>query len=102
MGAAELGRAAAQGRAIVAEALASVSEIDHELARLRVDAESGQAFQRTSVMTHLAWVPAEWVEAAEDVLAGLAERHPSRTSSASSASCASPRPRAADRSSAPA
>jgi len=36
-------------------------------------------FQRTSVMTHIAWVPEEWVEAAEDVLAGLAERHPSRT-----------------------
>jgi glucose-6-phosphate dehydrogenase assembly protein OpcA len=35
--------------------------------------------QRTSVMTHTAWVPPEWVEAAEDVLAGLAERHPSRT-----------------------
>src|SRR5712691_671494 len=30
-------------------------------------------------MTHIAWVPTEWVEAAEDVLAGLAERHPSRT-----------------------
>jgi glucose-6-phosphate dehydrogenase assembly protein OpcA len=30
-------------------------------------------------MTHIAWVPEAWVEAAEDVLAGLAERHPSRT-----------------------
>jgi glucose-6-phosphate dehydrogenase assembly protein OpcA len=30
-------------------------------------------------MTHTAWVPPEWVEAAQDVLAGLAERHPSRT-----------------------
>src|SRR2546422_327432 len=29
--------------------------------------------QRTSVMTHLAWVPEQWVEAAEDVLAGLAD-----------------------------
>jgi glucose-6-phosphate dehydrogenase assembly protein OpcA len=27
----------------------------------------------------VAWVPEQWVEAAEDVLAGLAERHPSRT-----------------------
>ena len=36
-------------------------------------------YQRTSVLTHTAWVPPEWVEAAEDVLAGLAERHPSRT-----------------------
>jgi glucose-6-phosphate dehydrogenase assembly protein OpcA len=30
-------------------------------------------------MTHLAWVPEEWAEAAELTLAGLAERHPSRT-----------------------
>jgi glucose-6-phosphate dehydrogenase assembly protein OpcA len=63
----------------VAAALASVAEIDHELARRRLDETTGEPFQRTSVMTHLAWVPAEWVEAAEDVLAGLAERHPSRT-----------------------
>jgi glucose-6-phosphate dehydrogenase assembly protein OpcA len=33
---------------------------------------------RTSVMTHLAWVPAEWREAAMETLAGLEERHPSR------------------------
>ena len=33
---------------------------------------------RTSVMTHLAWVPAEWREAAVETLAGLRERHPSR------------------------
>jgi glucose-6-phosphate dehydrogenase assembly protein OpcA len=63
----------------VATALASISEIDRELARLRCGAQGGEPFQRTSVMTHIAWVPAEWVEAAEDVLAGLAERHPSRT-----------------------
>jgi glucose-6-phosphate dehydrogenase assembly protein OpcA len=46
---------------------------------LRLDPESGEPFQRTSVMSHVAWVPEAWVEAAEDVLAGLAERHPSRT-----------------------
>jgi glucose-6-phosphate dehydrogenase assembly protein OpcA len=63
----------------VATALASISEIDRELARLRVDPDTGEPYQRTSVMTHIAWVPNEWVEAAEDVLAGLAERHPSRT-----------------------
>jgi glucose-6-phosphate dehydrogenase assembly protein OpcA len=63
----------------VATALASIPQIDRELARLRCRESSGEPFQRTSVMTHLAWVPAEWVEAAEDVLAGLAERHPSRT-----------------------
>ena len=63
----------------MATALASISDIDAELARLRTDPDSGDPYQRTSVMTHLAWVPGEWVEAAEDVLAGLAERHPSRT-----------------------
>ena len=30
-------------------------------------------------MTHLAWVPPEWVRGAARTLAGLAERHPSRT-----------------------
>jgi glucose-6-phosphate dehydrogenase assembly protein OpcA len=63
----------------VATALSSISEIDRELAARRVVHETGEPIQRTSVMTHIAWVPAEWVEAAEDVLAGLAERHPSRT-----------------------
>jgi hypothetical protein len=63
----------------VATALSSVAEVDRELLRLRIDQDTGEPFQRTSVMTHIAWVPAEWVEAAEDVLAGLAEGHPSRT-----------------------
>jgi len=35
--------------------------------------------QRTSVMTHLVWAPREWLAKAEQVLAGMAERHPSRT-----------------------
>jgi glucose-6-phosphate dehydrogenase assembly protein OpcA len=30
-------------------------------------------------MTHIAWVPDRWVEQATETLAGLAERHPSRT-----------------------
>ena len=30
-------------------------------------------------MTHIAWAPAEWQTAAEETLAGMAERHPSRT-----------------------
>ena len=34
---------------------------------------------RTSVMTHLAWVPDEWLDQARGALAGMAERHPSRT-----------------------
>jgi len=62
----------------VAPTLTSVSEIERKLASLRLD-EDRAARLRTSVMTHIAWVPEEWVEAAEDVLAGLAERHPSRT-----------------------
>ncbi len=30
-------------------------------------------------MTHIAWVPAQWQVAAEETLAGMGERHPSRT-----------------------
>jgi glucose-6-phosphate dehydrogenase assembly protein OpcA len=63
----------------MATTLSSISEIDHELARRRIDQETGEPIQRTSVASHIAWVPREWMEAAEDVLAGLAERHPSRT-----------------------
>jgi glucose-6-phosphate dehydrogenase-like protein OpcA len=62
----------------VASTLTSVSAIERELSSLRM-AEERSARLRTSVMTHIAWVPEEWVEAAEDVLSGLAERHPSRT-----------------------
>jgi hypothetical protein len=61
----------------VATTLGTVSEIERKLATLRL--EDGGSRLRTNVMTHIAWVPEEWVEAAEDVLAGLAERHPSRT-----------------------
>jgi glucose-6-phosphate dehydrogenase assembly protein OpcA len=60
-------------------ALSSIREIEREVATLRMAPGSDVPYQRTSVMTHTAWVPPEWVEAAEDVLAGLAERHPSRT-----------------------
>ena len=63
----------------MAQALTSVREIERELSTLRLDPEDATPYQRTSVMTHTAWVPPEWVEAAEDVLSGLAERHPSRT-----------------------
>jgi glucose-6-phosphate dehydrogenase assembly protein OpcA len=59
----------------------TVSEIERELARLR-DATSATGSQpnlRTSVMTHIAWVPPDWKDAAEETLAGMAERHPSRT-----------------------
>jgi hypothetical protein len=62
----------------MAQALTSVAEIERELAMLRTSDERG-ARLRTNVMTHIAWVPEQWVEAAEDVLTGLAWRHPSRT-----------------------
>jgi glucose-6-phosphate dehydrogenase assembly protein OpcA len=59
----------------------TVRDVERELARLRDAAtEPGQAPRlRTSVMTHVAWVPERWEEAATGTLAGLAERHPSRT-----------------------
>ena len=63
----------------MATALASVRQIERELAELRAVSANGEALLRRSVMTHIAWVPEEWVEAAEDVLSGLKERHPSRT-----------------------
>jgi hypothetical protein len=59
----------------------TVSEIERELARLR-DATTragGQPNLRTSVMTHIAWVPPNWKDVAEETLSGMAERHPSRT-----------------------
>jgi hypothetical protein len=59
----------------------TILEIERDLAGLRGDTtmQGGGPTQRTSVMTHLAWVPEEWQEQAERTLAGLAERHPSRT-----------------------
>jgi hypothetical protein len=59
----------------------SVAEIERDLADLRdASTDPGQGPSlRTSVLTHIAWVPPEWQEAAEMTLAGLAERHPSRT-----------------------
>jgi glucose-6-phosphate dehydrogenase assembly protein OpcA len=63
----------------MATPLISVSQIERALAAERADPGAVATRQRTSVMTHMAWVPEAWVEAAEDVLTGLAERHPSRT-----------------------
>ena len=58
----------------------SVVEIERALAGLRLESDSdGVPHLRTSVLTHLAWVPLEWEQRALDTLAGLAERHPSRT-----------------------
>lgn len=60
---------------------ATIAQIERELARLRdaTSREGAQPTLRTSVMTHIAWVPQEWQAAAEETLAGMAERHPSRT-----------------------
>jgi glucose-6-phosphate dehydrogenase-like protein OpcA len=59
----------------------SVAVIEKQLARMRasVAGETQLPIQRTSVMTHIAWVPPQWVEAAERTLEGMEESHPSRT-----------------------
>lgn len=59
----------------------TIAEIERELARLREASvrEGAQPNLRTSVMTHIAWAPPKWQHAAEETLAGMAERHPSRT-----------------------
>ncbi len=61
--------------------LSSIREIERALTTLRheSDGPDGGPTQRTSSMTHVAWVPARWVEAATGALVGLAERHPSRS-----------------------
>jgi len=58
----------------------SVADVERALWQLRDASAEGTEGPdlRTSVMTHLAWVPAEWREAAVETLAGLRERHPSR------------------------
>ena len=65
----------------LASKITSIRGIERELSRLRAEAtatDDGPNL-RTSVATHVAWVPAEWAEAAMETLAGLGERHPSRT-----------------------
>jgi glucose-6-phosphate dehydrogenase assembly protein OpcA len=62
----------------VAETLndTSVAEIEAWLDEHRDREESSQ---RTSVATHMAWIPDEWSRAAEGVMRGLGDRVPSRT-----------------------
>ena len=57
----------------------AISDIEHELAALRERMEVHAGDLLTRVMTHVAWVPPEWREAARETLAGMAERHPSRS-----------------------
>jgi hypothetical protein len=58
-----------------------LAEVERELARLRsvASAEGTAPNLRTSVMTHIAWVPKPWLDQARAALSGMAERHPSRT-----------------------
>ena len=53
-----------------------VSDVERELNALRGDGVGLE--QRTSVMTHVAWVPLEWEDAARAALEGLGELRPSR------------------------
>jgi hypothetical protein len=55
----------------------TVDEVERALAALR-GGDHGVEL-RTSVMTHIAWVPPEWVDQARAAFAGLGERYPSRT-----------------------
>ena len=57
----------------------SVAEVQERLAAMRTSDGDGYPDLRTSVMTHTAWVPRTWLDAARGALAGLAEMHPSRT-----------------------
>jgi glucose-6-phosphate dehydrogenase-like protein OpcA len=58
-----------------------LAEVERSLAQLRggATAEGMPPNLRTSVMTHIAWVPEPWLDRARAALAGMAERHPSRT-----------------------
>ena len=56
-----------------------LADVDEALARLRADAATDGPSMRTSVMTHIAWVPYGWREPARAALEGMGERHPSRT-----------------------
>lgn len=58
---------------------ASIAEIEEALIDLRYRHSDEEPDLRTSVLTHIAWVPGEWQQAATETLAGMGERHPSRT-----------------------
>jgi Glucose-6-phosphate dehydrogenase subunit len=59
---------------------ATIAQIEEALLELRFhNGHGGLPDLRTNVLTHMAWVPEEWQRAATETLAGLGERHPSRT-----------------------
>ncbi|HEY7705604.1 MAG TPA: glucose-6-phosphate dehydrogenase assembly protein OpcA [Gaiellaceae bacterium] len=63
-----------------ADECTTVTEVEEALIGLRLKRGFvGKRNLRTTVLTHIAWVPPEWREAATETLAGLAEQHPSRT-----------------------
>jgi Glucose-6-phosphate dehydrogenase subunit len=57
-----------------------LADVDRAIGQLRAATvtENGQPSLRTSVMTHIAWVPEGWVDPARAALSGMGERHPSR------------------------
>ena len=57
-----------------------LADVDRAIGQMRAATvtENGQPSLRTSVMTHIAWVPEGWVDPARAALSGMAERHPSR------------------------
>ena len=55
-----------------------VADVEKQLSELRRSEQEG-AELRTSVLTHVAWAPPEWRDAARKTLAGLDEEHPSRS-----------------------
>lgn len=57
----------------------SLADVQQRLCDMRATSVEGRPELRTSVMTHTAWVPRTWLDAARGALAGLAEKHPSRT-----------------------
>jgi hypothetical protein len=58
-----------------------LADVNDAVAALRTEssAEGAPPSMRTSVMTHLAWIPEPWAEQARAALAGMGERHPSRS-----------------------
>jgi hypothetical protein len=58
-----------------------LADVDRAVGQLRAETARDGVLPslRTSVMTHMAWVPEPWVERARAALSGMAERHPSRT-----------------------
>ncbi|MBA3718017.1 MAG: glucose-6-phosphate dehydrogenase assembly protein OpcA [Actinobacteria bacterium] len=57
----------------------SLADVQKRLGAMRISVADGHSDLRTSVMTHTAWVPKNWLDAARGALSGLDEAHPSRT-----------------------